>query len=279
MWKESYSIGVQNIDRQHMELFRMVKELVGAIDANADSASFKKAIAFLKEYTVTHFRDEEEYQSSIGYCGIEEHKKLHSEFTDAVLELEQRLESSGYDMRVVKELAGMLTVWLIYHVADADQRITRDLPVFAKGEQRLCIECVASSIMEALEAMAGLSAGAMEQKQVNELQIHGDVMVEVGLRGDLEGRAYFGFSKEFAFKLMEIMLLTRPEELDELVCSALAELSNIASGNAATALTVQGTAMDITTPAVTVNQSRDGVFETVSIDTGAGGMTVSVQLD
>ena len=125
MWKESYRIGIDLIDRQHEELFRATDTLVRAIEANADKQTFRQTITFLKDYTVRHFHDEEAYQASIHYSGMEDHKKAHRKFTGIILDYERRLVESDFDIRIVKDLAGTLTAWLIYHVADADQRIAK----------------------------------------------------------------------------------------------------------------------------------------------------------
>lgn len=279
MWKENYRIGIDSIDNQHMELFRMAGELMKAIQQNADRSAFQNAIAFLKEYVVYHFAEEEAYQASVSYCAIEEHRKLHSAFTDTVLEFEKKLTASDYDMGVIKELAGMLSAWLIYHVADADQKIAANKPLCEKAEQQSCILSVTAGVMDVLEKMVGLNASQMEQRTLCAPKVQGDIFVEVGLSGDVAGQVYFSFSKGLAFELIQMMLLTAPEEVDELVCSALAEIANIASGNAASALAEHGTTCDITTPTVTMNAIRSGAFETVFIDTGIGGMEVSLALN
>ena len=39
MWKNSYRIGVEQIDQQHIELFRMTEDLVNAVKNGADVAT------------------------------------------------------------------------------------------------------------------------------------------------------------------------------------------------------------------------------------------------
>ena len=123
MWKESYRLGVDRIDEQHIELFRMTEELIRAIERRTSTEAYQKALGFLKDYVIYHFADEEQYQASIGYSGLAEHQKEHREFTSTVLDYEKKLEANGYDLATLKDLAGMLTAWLIYHVADTDQKI------------------------------------------------------------------------------------------------------------------------------------------------------------
>ena len=42
MWKDSYRLGVDRIDNQHMELFRMTDDLVNAVKngANVEAVSY-----------------------------------------------------------------------------------------------------------------------------------------------------------------------------------------------------------------------------------------------
>lgn len=277
MWKDSYQIGIDIIDTQHKELFRMVDELLKAITAEADSSTFKEAIEFLKNYVVKHFSAEEAYQESVSYSGIEEHKKLHRAFTDTVLEYEKRLGESDYDIRVVKDLAGLLTAWLIYHVADADQRIVKNIPLADASGKLSCIDSITACMTSVLETMAGLPSDNMKKSVILGSHIDGDIMVDMWLTGAVSGHAYFSFSKDLSFKLIENLMLSAPSEVDELICSALGEIVNIAVGNAATMLSKDGLC-NITTPTVSLNDTQHGAFETVLINTGIGDLAVSVEM-
>ena len=276
MWKESYRIGIDLIDRQHEELFRATDTLVRAIEANADKQTFRQTITFLKDYTVRHFHDEEAYQASIHYSGMEDHKKAHRKFTGIILDYERRLVESDFDIRIVKDLAGTLTAWLIYHVADADQRIAKGDTGAGLTLAQSFLNIFSDSALDVMEKMAGFSANDIEEQFVSNKRVQGDIFVEIGLIGDLKGRIIFGFSKELAFKLIEIMTFVEPAEIDELVCSALAELSNITCGNAATALTEHGKVCDIKTPVVTA-EPPCGLIDGMVLQTNVGGLEIVVQ--
>ena len=278
MWKESYRIGIDLIDRQHEELFRATDTLVRAIEANADKQTFRQTITFLKDYTVRHFHDEEAYQASIHYSGMEDHKKAHRKFTGIILDYERRLVESDFDIRIVKHLAGTLTAWLIYHVADADQRIAKGDTGAGLTLAQSFLNIFSDSALDVMEKMAGFSANDIEEQFVSNKRVQGDIFVEIGLIGDLKGRIIFGFSKELAFKLIEIMTFVEPAEIDELVCSALAELSNITCGNAATALTEHGKVCDIKTPVVTA-EPPCGLIDGMMLQTNVGGLEIVVQME
>ena len=278
MWKESYRIGIDLIDRQHEELFRATDTLVRAIEANADKQTFRQTITFLKDYTVRHFHDEEAYQASIHYSGMEDHKRAHRKFTGIILDYERRLVESDFDIRIVKDLAGTLTAWLIYHVADADQRIAKGDTGAGLTLAQSFLNIFSDSALDVMEKMAGFSANDIEEQFVSNKRVQGDIFVEIGLIGDLKGRIIFGFSKELAFKLIEIMTFVEPAEIDELVCSALAELSNITCGNAATALTEHGKVCDIKTPVVTA-EPPCGLIDGMVLQTNVGGLEIVVQME
>ena len=278
MWKESYRIGIDLIDRQHEELFRATDTLVRAIEANADKQTFRQTITFLKDFTVRHFHDEEAYHASIHYSGMEDHKKAHRKFTGIILDYERRLVESDFDIRIVKDLAGTLTAWLIYHVADADQRIAKGDTGAGLTLAQSFLNIFSDSALDVMEKMAGFSANDIEEQFVSNKRVQGDIFVGIGLIGDLKGRSTFGFSKELAFKLVEIMTFVEPAEIDELVCSALAELSNITCGNAATALTEHGKVCDIKTPVVTA-EPPCGLIDGMMLQTNVGGLEIVVQME
>ena len=68
----------------------------------------------------THFKDEEEYMSSIKYPQLEEHKKLHQELIDylaSVIKTPAKLEIIKTKMKVVAKRA------LIDHIMNEDTKI------------------------------------------------------------------------------------------------------------------------------------------------------------
>ena len=85
----------------------------------------------------------------------------------------------------------------------------------------------------------------------------------------------FGFSRELALSLIRSMTMLELDELDELVQSALCELTNIACGNAATALAGQGLHCDIRPPVV-LRSAELGAGAAVCVETSQGALDVAV---
>mgnify|MGYP001175585799 CR=1 FL=1 len=127
LWKDKYLLGVPQIDAQHKELFRRVDSFMQTLRAPGDwrqkVPKLNETLEFMKTYVVEHFRDEEEYQKSIGYPGFDAHKQIHSGMVEYVLEVSQKYESSNFDETLMQQFGGKLLAWLINHVAAEDMRI------------------------------------------------------------------------------------------------------------------------------------------------------------
>ena len=72
----------------------------------------------------------------------------------------------------------------------------------------------------------------------------------LGVSGHVEGVALYGMSQVTALKIASKMLGQELKEIDEMASSALSELANIITGNAATYLETSGIQCDITPPSL-----------------------------
>ncbi|WP_438433354.1 bacteriohemerythrin [Gorillibacterium sp. sgz500922] len=127
MWKEKYTLGVDLIDAQHMELFERVESFMLVLRSKEPWESkvekVKETLDFMKEYVVKHFHDEEAYQKKVCYPDCEHHCQVHAQFTAEVGEFVRLFEEQGYQEPLVQKFAGKLLAWLINHVAATDQKI------------------------------------------------------------------------------------------------------------------------------------------------------------
>jgi hemerythrin len=77
----------------------------------------------MKEYVVSHFMDEEEYQEEIGYPELEKHRRIHADMVEYVNQISRECEKNGYREIVMQQFAGKLVTWLINHVLEEDKKI------------------------------------------------------------------------------------------------------------------------------------------------------------
>ncbi|MCR5481400.1 MAG: chemotaxis protein CheX [Clostridia bacterium] len=276
MWKESYRIGVDEIDEEHYRLFQMLENILETLDSDDNwfqkKIDLKKSVFFLKNFVVKTFEDEEAYQKKINFPGIEEHKKEHRNVMKTLFEYEKQLIQSDYDRKVVANFTGLIVSWFVYHVSGSDKKICKgETPKPAGGDS--AATCFRNGIVDALEKMAGVDIAEIKDEPFSGVP-QGVIYVTVGMLGDIPDSILFAFSKELALGMFASMTGMEYEDVDEMVCSAMAEVSNIVCGHAATELADLGFTTDITTPQVTMECpiEDEGPFEGVSIDSPLGAL-------
>jgi hemerythrin-like metal-binding protein len=282
MWKETYRLGVETIDSQHQQLFKMVDNLLRVID-DSKHGDYKKecadAISFLYDYTVKHFQFEEGYQASIGYADIEAHKLQHKRFVMTVDNFAKRMIDSDYDMKVVKAFSGSLVAWLNYHVAETDQKIVGKKIENVNESILTCLESFLSSSLNVIETMVGVKQDEIKKTMPPKRDFKGDISFSIDLVGDLSGRAIFTYSAGFARSVIKSLIAGDMDGLDEIAHSAMAETSNIIGGKATVTMSGGGKICDISPPVLMEADKIDALgFEGFHLQTKEGGMQVLLSI-
>lgn len=124
-WRDEYNIGVEVIDREHRRLFQIINKLFHFKEQEKDRQWIcQEGIKYFKGHAVQHFADEEAYMESIGYEGLEHHRRIHQNFRESILPaLEQELERTDYAPEAVDHFLGVCSGWLIGHTTIEDQAI------------------------------------------------------------------------------------------------------------------------------------------------------------
>lgn len=125
VWQDEFNIGVEEIDKEHRRLFRIINKLMTAAeDSDNYRRTCQEGIKFFHGHAIKHFDDEELYMAAMGYEGLERHKKIHKGFREDTLPaLEQELEQSGHSQEAIEHFLGVCTGWLISHTLTDDQAI------------------------------------------------------------------------------------------------------------------------------------------------------------
>lgn len=127
-WKDDYNVGCDYIDNAHKKLFSIVhktENLCQENDYEKSKYACIESLKYLKNYTETHFMQEEAFMRECGYKGYEAHKFLHDQLRETTIkEYSKKLAESGYARDVVMELIGVFSGWLFSHILVEDQAIT-----------------------------------------------------------------------------------------------------------------------------------------------------------
>ena len=119
-WRDSYSVGVDKFDQEHMLLVELINEMFIIVRDKGEVATLTDAIKKLVDYTRVHFSDEEEAMEKINYPHLEEHREIHTNLLEQVVEFQKQIEHEGKDLRT--DLYKFLREWLINHILDEDMR-------------------------------------------------------------------------------------------------------------------------------------------------------------
>lgn len=123
---DKYLTGIDSIDDQHRRLFEIIASLHDAAEASKkgyDRYDFiLETLAELKEYTETHFADEEEYMESINYAGLDAQRKAHRSFVERISKIELN-ELDENQEEYLANLTDFLIKWLSQHILKMDCKI------------------------------------------------------------------------------------------------------------------------------------------------------------
>jgi methyl-accepting chemotaxis protein/hemerythrin len=119
-WDSSFSTGVQKFDDQHKVLFNMVNDLHDAMQQKRTKEAIGQILRGLADYTVSHFADEETAFAKTRYPDEANHKLLHKNLVDQVVELIGKFQSG--ETVLSQDVITFLQKWLIEHIKGQDKQ-------------------------------------------------------------------------------------------------------------------------------------------------------------
>lgn len=122
-WRENLATGNEEIDRQHMELFRRFNGLLAACNQGKGRDEVNGLLLFLNDYMRTHFALEEQLQLQHDYPGYETHKKQHDKFRQDLRDLERQFGEEGASLALVIQTNQTLINWLLRHISVTDREL------------------------------------------------------------------------------------------------------------------------------------------------------------
>jgi hemerythrin len=126
-WTSDLSVGVQEIDNQHKELFERINSLRTAMSLGKGRTEIGKTVKFLEEYVVEHFSTEEKYMSRYDYGAYLVHKAEHQAFIKDFSEFKKKLEGlesqGGITSFLTIDVQHRLVDWLLNHIGKIDKSL------------------------------------------------------------------------------------------------------------------------------------------------------------
>lgn len=128
-WRNSYSIGIRQLDDQHKKLIEIINSLYQAHQGGMGQALVSEVLDALVEYTEYHFSMEEDLQKQYKYPGLEDNHEEHREFISKIADLQQ--EGRRGNLLLSLKTIDYLKDWTINHILGTD----KDFGEFVEGKE------------------------------------------------------------------------------------------------------------------------------------------------
>ncbi len=118
-WDDKLDTGLTLIDRQHRKLVELINQLFKCMVDGGDRMLLGQVVDELVDYTVSHFRTEEDLMAKTGYPDLQNHKAIHQEFVAKVADFVTKLKSG--ERLAPADIYQFLKGWLINHIEQQDR--------------------------------------------------------------------------------------------------------------------------------------------------------------
>ena len=127
-----YLTGIAVLDEQHKQLFRLTDQAQTLLKDQNMLYKFdelKDILKGIREYTLSHFAEEETYMKSAAYPKLEEHLALHRQFMEDLTHIDEEAArvSLGTQDSILAELMNYLTEWLQRHIMLIDKAMVEEI--------------------------------------------------------------------------------------------------------------------------------------------------------
>lgn len=126
IWNQELSIGISQLDEQHIQLFEQINLLMETILQNRGEVEFVMVLSDFKECTEVHFAAEEELMKRYGYPGCDHHSTLHKKYRENRDKFTQVVQQMGYrgkeeGLYLLLRIQHLIADSFLNHVAVADR--------------------------------------------------------------------------------------------------------------------------------------------------------------
>jgi len=119
-WSDKFSVGVDEIDRQHKHMMRLINNIDEVLVKGGNYESITPIVSELVDYAKTHFSYEEKLLKANNCPEFERHQKSHIQLHKELTDWQEKLKNCNPDM--LKEMMTILRLWFPGHILSADKK-------------------------------------------------------------------------------------------------------------------------------------------------------------
>lgn len=121
-WNSTLSVNITQIDNQHMKLVELVNTLHDRMKEGKGKAALSGILNELTNYTVYHFKTEEDLFRKYNYPQTDAHLKEHDALVQQVVKLKADFDNGKSVLTL--DVMNFLKDWLTLHIMGDDKAYT-----------------------------------------------------------------------------------------------------------------------------------------------------------
>lgn len=121
-WTNEWSVGVEQIDRQHQKLVEIINKLETPMVQEKEKEVLFSVIQELMAYAKIHFKTEEQYFKQFGYEDSNVHKTQHVSFVKKISKFCEDYISGRSGL--TESIKNFLFNWIADHIKGSDKKYT-----------------------------------------------------------------------------------------------------------------------------------------------------------
>lgn len=122
-WKDSYSVGVKELDAQHQKIFELINQLYAAMVDMKEKEIIASVIKDVAEYSHYHFGTEEKYMDEFDFAEKEAHEEYHKKYIEKVGQFEKECREGKENLP--QETLDFLEDWWNLHILGIDKKYSK----------------------------------------------------------------------------------------------------------------------------------------------------------
>ncbi len=124
-WDEGLATGIEEIDRQHKNIYSKVGEIL-SLDIT-DGKAIKEGLSFLVSYVSEHFSMEEAAMINAYYPDFKEHREKHTYLVNQIFDINLELKRSIVADETLDNIKLLMVEWLAKHIDEDDRAMAEYL--------------------------------------------------------------------------------------------------------------------------------------------------------
>ncbi len=123
-WNQEYSVGVEELDKQHQRLISLINKLFALYtEKHFAQTDVEPIFKELMDYADEHFSTEEHYFSLYNYDKKDSHIAMHETYREKIDNLKKEYDAANSETTLYA-INNFLNDWWIWHINNVDKEYT-----------------------------------------------------------------------------------------------------------------------------------------------------------